>query len=416
MDSIVVVVFLIIGVAALVLGVWLYQKHKYIKAIEAHGWTWVESPDISIAIGLNAAPFGIGFSRKVDDQIIGRGPSGVPFQAFRYVTDSFQSNGYVVSMKLPKSLPTVAAFQADLPRAGVSGALVASAPLHVVAKRPDFGQEFTAALLPLLPSLRDSRQQQMVVDVGVDHDQLVMLHVPREPEDLALAVAWLEQVQQALTSSHALSFEGAPPPQHLSFQDRDHWVYQPRNDAMLGYVNHTRGGSSHAAVDIITSDNQGLPFIRLTHTWQTTYTTTDGEGRTTTHTQNHTEQICEFRTTFAFRAVSVNWGMFKGFGGNVVAFESAAFNQMFKVRSPVARFASDVFHPRQLEYFLRTGGLGFSIGADGLVQVEGGTWTPAELDRTSEFLHGFFARVPDFTWKELGAWPRPIAEIANYNA
>ena len=26
-------------------------------------------------------------------------------------------------------------------------------------------------------------------------------------------------------------------------------------------------------------------------------------------------------------------------------------------------------------------------------------------------LRGFFARVPDFVWQELGAWPRPIPEI-----
>ena len=415
MNSFVIVLLVVIGIAAVGLGVWLYRKHQYVKAIEARGWTWVESPDISITVGLNAAPFGVGFSRTVDDQIIGRGPSGVPFQAFRYVSDSFRSSGYVLTMKLPKSLPTVAAFQPDLPREGVSGTLVASAPLHVVARRPDFGQEFAAALIPALDGLRDSNQQPMRADVGVDHDQLVMIHVPREPEDLALAVAWLEQVHHTLTSSHAITFEGPPTPQYLSFQDRDHWVYEPRNDAMLGYVNHTVGGSRHRAIDIITSDNQGLPFIRLTHTWQTTYTTTDAKGNTTTHTQNHTEHVAEFRTTFPFREVSVNWGMFKGFGGNQVKFESTAFNQMFKVRCPVPRFASDVFHPRQLEYFLRTGGLGFSVESDRLIRVEGGTWSPAELDRTSEFLHGFFARVPDFTWKELGAWPRPIAEIENYS-
>ncbi len=416
MNSVVIVVLVIIGIAAVILGLWLHKKHKYIKAIEAHGWTWVESPGIGITVGLNTAPFGIGFARRVDDQVIGRGPSGVPFQAFRYVTDSFRSNGYVVCMKLPKSLPSVAAFAADMPREGISGALVASTPLHVVARRPDFGTEFAAVLLPTLPLLRDTAGQPMRVDVGIDHDQLVMLHVPREPEELALAVAWLERVHHGLTTSHALAFEGTPAPLYLSFQDRDHWVYQPRDDSMLGHVNHTGGGFNHKAVDIISSANQGIPFIRLTHTWQTQHTTTDSKGNTTTHTQNHSEDIAEFQTTFAFRPVSVNWGMLKGFGGNKVEFESTAFNQQFKVRCPVPRFASDVFHPRQLEYFLRTGGLGFSIEQDGLIRVEGGKWSPAELDRTSEFLHGFFARIPDFAWKELGAWPRPIAEIENHQA
>ncbi len=416
MEGLLVLILVVVAIAAVVGGLWLYKKHLYIKAIRERGWTWVESPDIGITIGLNSAPFGIGFSRKVDDQVIGSGPTGVPFQAFRYSSDSFSSGGYVVTMKLPKSLPTVAAFHPEGPRTGVSGTLVASTPLHVVARRPDFGREFASILFPALPALVDSQHQPMGADVGVDHDQLVMLHVPREPENLSLAVAWLDRVHQSLMSSHAAAFDGPPPPAHLSFQDRDHWVYRPFEDSMLNHVTHTGGGFNHAAKDVITSQNQGLPFIRLTHTWQTQTTTTDGKGNTTTHTQNHSENIAEFRTTFSFRQLSVNWGMFKGFGGNRVEFESAAFNQMFKVRCPVPRFASDVFHPRQLEYFIRTGGLGFSIEADGLIRVEGGSWSPAELDRTSEFFHGFFARIPDFAWQELGAWPRPIAEIENYNA
>ncbi|RMB59659.1 hypothetical protein [Tessaracoccus antarcticus] len=416
MNNVVVLLLVMLAIAIIVGGIWYYTKRRYIKSIEERGWTWVESPGIDIIIGLNTAPFGVGFERRVDDQVIGRGPAGVPFQAFRYSSDAFSSSGYVVSMKLPKSLPEASAFLPDMPRAGVSGALVTSSPVHVVARRPDFGREFAAAVIPALGGLRDSQQQAMRVDVGVDHDQLVMLHVPRKPEDLELAVAWLEGVQQALTSSNAMSFDGTPPPQHLSFQDREHWVYRPYDDSMLSYVNHSSGGSNHQAKDIIVSDNQGLPFIRLTHTWETTYTTTDSKGNTTTHTQRHTEHIAQFRTTFPFREVSVNWGLFGGFGGNKVEFESTAFNQRFKVRCPVPRFASDVFHPRQLEYFLRTGGLGFIIEGDGTIRVEGGDWSPAELDRTSEFLHGFFARIPDFAWKELGAWPRPIAEIENYSA
>lgn len=415
MDGLVALLLVLMVIAAVIGGIWIYRKHQYVKAIEQRGWTWVESPNIGITVGLNSAPFGVGFSRKVDDQVIGRGPAGTPFQAFRYTSDVFQSDGYVLAMRLPKSLPSVVSFHPDQPRDGVSGSLVASAPLHVVARRPEFGREFTSVLFPTLGSLRNSQGQPLAADIGVDHDQLVMLHVPRDPADLERAVAWLEALQRRLMSSHAAAFEGPPPPQHLSFQDREHWVYQPYDNSMLDYVNHTRGGFGHAAKDIITSDNQGVPFIRLTHTWKTQHTTTDGKGHTTTHTQHHTEHITEFRTTFPFRPVSVNWGMLKGFGGNKVLFESTAFNQTFNVRSAQPRFASDVFHPRQLEYFLRTGGLGFSIEPDGLIRVEGSTWSPAELDRTSEFLHGFFARIPDFTWKELGAWPRPIAEIGDYN-
>lgn len=416
MDSAVVLLVVIAVVAAAIAGIWLHRKRKYIKAIEERGWTWIESPGMGITVGLNAAPFGVGFSRSVDDQVIGCGPGGAAFQAFRYSSDAFHSGGYVVAMQLPKSLPTATAFHPDKPRDGAPGALVATSPLHIIGRHPDFAHEFMGALMPILGELRNSQQKPMRIDVGVDHDQLVMLHVPRQPEDLELAVAWLERLQRSLTSSHAMAFEGAPPPQHLSFQDRDHWVYTPRDDSMLALVNHSTEGSNHEAFDIISSHNHGLPFIRLTHKWETEYTTTDDDGETTTHTEHHSEDITEFRTTFPFRDVAVNWGLFKSFGGNRVEFESSAFNKRFKVRCPVPKFASDVFHPRQMEHFLRSGGPGFAIGEDGLIRVEGGSWSPAELDTTSEFLHGFFARIPDFAWKELGAWPRPIAKIENYSA
>lgn len=416
MDGLLVVLLLIVVIAAVAGGAWLWMKHRYIKSIEERGWTWVESPSIGITVGLNNAPFGVGFERRVDDQVLGRGPSGVPFQAFRYTSDAFRSDGYVVTMKLDKALPTVTAFHPDRPRAGVSGSRVSSTPLHVVARRPEFGREFASVLLPAVSALLDSEQQPMRIDVGVDHDSLVMLHVPRKPADLALAVAWLEGLHQALSSSHAMTFEGAPPPTHLSFQDRDHWVYTPRDDSMLRHVDHSGGGFDHCAVDVITSSNQGVPFIRLTHTWKTRHTRTDSKGNTTSYTKNHSEDIAEFRTSFPFRALSVNWGLFKGFGGNVVEFESVAFNQMFKVRCLHPKFASDVFHPRQLEYFLRTGGQGFSIEQGGVIRVEGGSWSPAELDAASEFFHGFFSRVPDFAWRDLGAWPRPIAEIEDYSS
>ncbi|MGO1385880.1 MAG: hypothetical protein ACTHU1_13990 [Arachnia sp.] len=416
MNGLLIFVIIVVALAAVGGGVWLWMRHRYISAIEERGWTWVESPDMGITTGLNHAPFGIGFRRKVDDQVLGRGPRGIAFQAFRYTSDAFHSSGYVLTMKLPKSLPSVAASHPERPRIGTTGAQVSSTPLHVVAQRPDFGQEFGNILVSAVPALLDSQHEPAVLDVGVDHNQLVMLHVPRAPADLALAVAWLEDVHHAITASNAMAFEGSPPPSHLSFQDRDHWEYRENDDSMLSYVSHTGGGFDHRAEDVILSDNDGLPFIRLTHRWKTRHTRTNSKGNTTTYVKNHTEDIAEFRTTFPFRQVSVNWGVFKGFGGNRVEFESSAFNQMFKVRCAVPRFASDVFHPRQMEYFLRTGAPGFSIEADGAIRVEGGNWSPAELDRASEFFHGFFSRVPDFAWQELGAWPRPIPEIGNYSA
>lgn len=407
----VLIILLVVGIG--VGAFFIVRKHRYVKAIREKGWTWVESPDIRITVGLNVPPFGLGFSRSVDDQVVGRSTSGVDFQAFRYRSQHFRSDGYVLAMRLPGSLPEFHVLDPSAPRDGVVGQIVAPGPVQAVAQDVEFGRAALEAVSPAVgrPPV-DDEGRPMRVELTVDHDQLVMLHVPRDVEQLAAAVEWLASVQTALVSSPAARFNGPPPPRHLSFHGRSHWVYTPRDDSALRQVRHTRGGHNHRAEDIVQSSNNGLPFIRLTHRWETTHTSTDSKGNTTTRTEHHSEVICEFRTTFAFHEISFNWGLF----GKKLSFESTAFNDAFKVRSASPRFAHDVVHPRQMEYFLRTRPGSFSIEPDGRILVEKRKWDPQELAWFSDFLRGFFARVPDFTWQELGAWPRPIPEVLDYNS
>ncbi|TRY18865.1 hypothetical protein FOJ82_07080 [Tessaracoccus rhinocerotis] len=407
--------WILLAVLAVGIGIGVFfvvRKHRYVKAIRAKGWTWVESPGIAIIVGLNVPPFGLGFSRSVDDQVLGASQGGTGFQAFRYRSQFFRSDGYVLTMRLPRSLPEFYLFEQSSPREAITGQVVNPGPLQAVAPDPDFGRTvFSAVAGATSRPPTDADGKPMRVDLSIDHDQLVMLHVPRDVDELATAVEWLAGVHAAIVASPAVQFSGPPAPQHLSFHGLPHWSYVPRDDSMLGLVNHTRGGRNHRAEDIVTSSNFGLPFIRLTHHWETTHTSTDSKGNTTTRTEHHSEVICEFQTTFGFHEISFNWGLF----GKKLSFESTAFNDAFKVRSPSARFAHDVVHPRQMEYFLRARPVPFSIEGNGRILVERRDWNPQELAWFSDFLRGFFARVPDFTWKELGAWPRPITEVEDYN-
>ena len=146
--------------------------------------------------------------------------------------------------------------------------------------------------------------------------------------------------------------------------------------------------------------------MRLTHRWTTTRTVTDSEGRTRTETDHHKEVLCQFRTAFPFRPISVNWGLF----GRGQRFELEGFNERFKVKSPDPRFASAVIHQRQMEYLMGWGAPSFSIEADGLILMDGRDWLPEDIDRADSLLRGFFARVPDFVWDDLGT-RRPIPEV-----
>ncbi|NHB83998.1 hypothetical protein G7085_03140 [Tessaracoccus sp. HDW20] len=157
---------------------------------------------------------------------------------------------------------------------------------------------------------------------------------------------------------------------------------------MLDMVDVTRVGSRHEAHDVIVAGNANLPFIRLRHTWQTTSTSTDSEGRTHTTTHNHTETVCEFRTAFPFIDLGVNWGLM----GRSQRFEWEAFNKAFRIESDSERIAHAVIHQRQMEYLMATRPPKFRIGhragsgsrstPTGCLRTSRGRRVPARLLRT----------------------------------
>ena len=361
MPELMLLLAVIAGVAVVIFGVWAFQRHQYIQSLKERGWQFVDRPDISVAFGLNHPPFGSGFQRRVDDQIVGRAGDGTHFSAFKYETSEWRSPGYIVRMPLGRSLQ----------------------PAQLAS--PDGGAPIT-----------------------VDHDSIVLTGSPEGADELAASIETLASVRSSFLSSAAGQLEGPPAPEGLSFVGRPHWTYIARDDSYLDYVDATLGGFNHEAHDIIVSPNSRIPFVRLTHRWQTRSTRTDSEGRTHTTTHNHRETLCQFRTTFPFPALSVNWGIV----GAWQRFEWEEFNSRFKVRCGDSKFASDVMHQQQMEYLMRANPPGFLIESNGVVRIgEGADWTVDEIDWASSFLFGFFGHVPNFVWQQLGAWPRPVPQL-----
>ncbi|GAA4903843.1 hypothetical protein GCM10025789_23560 [Tessaracoccus lubricantis] len=398
MSDFVVVLVVVLVLAAVGLGVWGMLRHRYVQSLRAKGWEFITSPPLSIVHGLNVPPFGVGFDRRVDDQLLGRAKDGTPFSAFKYACGGWRSDGYVVTMPLPKSLPPGEVVHGGDTRIPALGEAVEAGALRASAPTRGYAQELLAVAGAHLHG---------PYRVSVDHDNLVLVDAPREADLLEGAIEQLAAVRAALLASTITQYSGPRPPEGLSFHGRPDWAYVPRDDSYLGSVSSTGGGFDHEAHDIIVSRNHGLPFVRLRHTWKTRHTRRDSNGNTTTEIRHHEEVLCEFRTTFPFEDLSVNWGLF----GRSQKFEWEDFNRRFTVRADNPKFCSDVIHQRQMEFLMHADAPKFQIAA-GVIRVgDGGDWLPADVDRTSQFLHGFFGRVPNFVWQELGAWPRPIAEL-----
>lgn len=389
---------LIIGAVVIGAAAWGIHRHLYVKQLRERGWTFVTSPSIAVAFGLNVPPFGLGFSRSVDDQVTGQASDGTPFSAFRYKSSQWRSGGYVVTMPLPHSLMEGEVSHGDAPQLRL-GDLVTLGPVTASAPDAEYAAILAEAAAPALAG---------PYRVSVDGDRLVLIDAPKQADQLAAAIEILAAVRARLRASRAMEFAAPPPPSSLSFHQRPSWTYVPRDDSYLELLEHTGGGRNHKAVDIIHSENAGIPFVRLRHEWETTHTRTDAQGRTHTETRRHSEELCEFRTTFPFGDISVNWGLF----GAAQSFEWEEFNRRFKVRCPNPRFASDVVHQRQMEWMLAVRAPSFQVEGSRIRVGDGGQWLPDDIDRASQFLHGFFGRVPDFVWQQLGAWPRPLPELA----
>lgn len=398
MGGFVIVLLVILGAGLLGLVIWAIARHRYVESLRAKGWTFITSPQVGIISGMNVPPFGVGFGRGVDDQIVGRAQDGTPFSAFRYKSSAWSTAGYAIAMPLGKSLPAGEVAHVSGPQLPLPGHTFSAGPVRANAEDPQYAQELLAAIAPGL---------QGPWRITVDHTDLILIDAAKEADQLDRAIQALAQMRGAVLNSPAALRVGPPPPQGLSFFQHPDWVYVPRDDNYLSLVAHSTGGSAHTAHDIIYSDNGGLPFLRLRHDWQTTRTVTDSDGNSRTVTDNHSETICEFRTTFPFRPLDINWGWF----GTDLDFEWREFNERFKVGAHDRRFASHVIHQRQMEFLMSLGHPSFSIQGDGRIRLPESSWQPIDLERADYVLRGFFARVPDFVWQDLGAWPRPIAEI-----
>lgn len=410
--GVVLIVLLVIAGVAAAIAIPIYLKRQaYIKELQSRGWTFINSPDVLITAGLNLPPFGVGTTRKVDDQITGRAANGSFFQAFQYSTESYSSGSdYVVCIKLPRSLPELYALPQGRPRVGVRALALGGSALTLVGQDP----QFAAAVDPLLPAALTRLPASVVPDLSIDHDNLVALTVSKEPAVLAQTIDALAELATALQGPQLASFVGPTPCAELSWYDHPEWIFRPRDDSALDLVQHAGGGQNHRAEAVTIAPAGPLPFIALTHHWQTTRTVTESDGnggtRTRTETDNHVEQIFEIHPTFAFGEFKLNSGLF----GNKRTFEWNEFNERYTVRAPDPRFASDLFHQRMMEFLMANNPPPFGY-AHGVLTIQT-AHDLASFSQAIAFLTAFFSWVPDFLWTNLGVSPRPVPEASSLPA
>ena len=108
---------------------------------------------------------------------------------------------------------------------------------------------------------------------------------------------------------------------------------------------------------MVTGTQDGRPFVAFDYVYYTTETSTDAQGHSSSREVSHTYGVVALTVGVAFPPLEVAP---EGFVSRIVGrltdhdidLESEDFNRAFTVSCPDRKFASDILHPRMMEFLL----------------------------------------------------------------
>lgn len=390
----------------------LVRRRRYIRALRSRGWVFETSPALASVLDHHAPPFGLGFTRSVDEGVAGTTRSGVAFRVFEYAMSEGgpRFDERLASLRLPLALPE-AFVSTSGPRPGVRHPAVPVDPaLAVHAGDPQYARTLLTG--PVLAALAAFGRAGHRVDVSVDGANLVSVGAPKDPDELAAYLELLARVARAIDPASLAHFSIPVAPPSFSFYGRPDWVLVGSDDSAIARYGLTTTGFGHSTEKVVRGANGGLPVEGLVHRWKTQRTEhdTDSEGRsqTQTVTDHHREVLVAVTLPFAFPLLTVD----AGWDGERVTFESEEFNDRFKVRAGDARLAYDVIHPRTMEFLMTIRPPAFRLEGT-VMRFLTSSHDTQMLGFCADFAHDFFARVPSFVWQNLRVDPPAFRQTAS---
>ena len=397
--------WVVIALGGLVGAVLIVRRRRYLGRLRSLGWSNDPHPSLTSVADLNAPPFGLGLRRSLDELVSGTTPGGHPFRVFDY-DYSGAGRGYsqrVACLQLPFALPDAFVGSADHARAGIWPAerhllQAEDGTLRVFAADADLATRVLAAVKPGAEALVQVAER---VDLGIDGNQLVAGRAPKNTDDLQAFLAALDPIAQALSDPGLRGHEITAVADRFGFYGHPDWRFAPEDTAVLDHYPVTSDGYGHRVIDPITGLRDGIRMDAFSHEWKTdrteTYTDSQGHLRTRTVTDDHSEAVCGFQLPFDLPDLSLNGRRL----GHKVAFESDDFNRAFRVRAEDPRFASDVFHPRTMEWLLAADPRGWTV-LDRVVVFGVEKHDHLIVDACEAILRGWLGRIPRWVWADLG--------------
>ena len=411
MSSTIVIILIVIAVLVVgLIALLIIRRQRYVRALRGRGWTFESRPSLDWVLDHHAPPFGLGFVRKVDEAISGQTAAGVPFRVFEYTSSEGgpKFDDRVASVQLPLPLPDLFV-STDHARGGAELPQVEVDPRYQV-RAADAGYAGTALSASVLDAIAAFGQAGHKVDLSIDGQQLVAVGTPKDPEQLQGYLEKLGAVARAFDPGALAPYRVTPPTPGFGFYGHPDWQLIGRDDTLIAKYDLTTAGFGHTTEKVIRGSNDGLPIEAFVHRWKTrrteTYTDSNGHTQTRTVTENHSEVVTAIMMPFSVPMLSVGGG----WGGKKVRFESEEFNDRFTVRTDNPKFASDVIHPRTMEFLMVAQPPGFRIAGNGM-RFSVDKHDTQLIGFCADFAHEFFGRVPSFVWKNLQITPPTFRQM-----
>ncbi len=158
-------------------------------------------------------------------------------------------------------------------------------------------------------------------------------------------------------------------------------------------------GSARSALNVITGDYRGRPFVAFDYSYLIETSNTTGSGR---DLHEFSVVAIETGTRFPWLQVAPEGPLDRTLGratGSDIELESEDFNRAFTVTSASRRFASDTLHPRMMEHLMRWPDFSWRLQDTAILTWADGTHTPSDLRNGLQGLDLILDRIPDFVWK-----------------
>lgn len=186
------------------------------------------------------------------------------------------------------------------------------------------------------------------------------------------------------------------------------WSYTERDDRWTGTFGGSPFNSGHnrQASNILRGEHDTRGFVAFDYVYYTTETSTDSNGHTSSREVAHRYSVVALEVGATFPALAVSpEGMFSRMVGRLtnrdIELESEEFNRAFTVTCPDRKFASDVLHPRMMEFLLAHRDSSFRFEGVWVLSIEKGR---ADIERVLPrlaHLDTVVDNVPEFVWRQV---------------